>query len=178
MPQPVPAPIGLILPPARRTQAANAAHSIPNPSLLLSKRMYVDTTPPPLPLLSPFPFGILAFFFCIPSGRALQYLIPHSLAWRSRTLITNGELLRFHGIATMLSRFLPPLLPPPQSWCPEHMTQFFRMLPTLLERTDVFLNLRDARLPLTSVSSTQNAHSNQVRGIILLYMSSNSQTAL
>ena len=56
------------------------------------------------------------------------------------------------------------------------MTQFFRMLPTLLERTDVFLDLRDARLPLTSVSSTQNAHGNQVRGIILLYVSSNSQT--
>ncbi|KAI9509264.1 P-loop containing nucleoside triphosphate hydrolase protein [Russula earlei] len=52
----------------------------------------------------------------------------------------------------MPSRFLPPLLPPPQSWYPGHMTQFSRILPTLLNRTDVVLELRDARLPLTSVN--------------------------
>ncbi|KAH9962846.1 P-loop containing nucleoside triphosphate hydrolase protein [Russula dissimulans] len=52
----------------------------------------------------------------------------------------------------MLSRFLAPLLPPPQSWYPGHMTQFSRILPSLLTRTDVVLELRDARLPLTSVN--------------------------
>ncbi|KAI0252511.1 P-loop containing nucleoside triphosphate hydrolase protein [Lactifluus subvellereus] len=52
----------------------------------------------------------------------------------------------------MLSRFLPPPLPPPQSWYPGHMTQFSRILPTLLARTDVVLELRDARLPLSSLN--------------------------
>ncbi|KAN0131676.1 P-loop containing nucleoside triphosphate hydrolase protein [Lactarius tabidus] len=52
----------------------------------------------------------------------------------------------------MLSRSLPPPLPPPQSWYPGHMTQFSRILPALLARTDVVLELRDARLPLTSVN--------------------------
>ncbi|KAI0298667.1 P-loop containing nucleoside triphosphate hydrolase protein [Multifurca ochricompacta] len=52
----------------------------------------------------------------------------------------------------MLSRFQPPPLPPPQSWYPGHMTQFSRILPRLLSRTDVVLELRDARLPLTSVN--------------------------
>ncbi|KAF8461651.1 P-loop containing nucleoside triphosphate hydrolase protein [Russula ochroleuca] len=52
----------------------------------------------------------------------------------------------------MMSHFLHPPLPPPQSWYPGHMTQFSRMLPTLLTRTDVVLELRDARLPLTSVN--------------------------
>ena len=32
------------------------------------------------------------------------------------------------------------------------MTQFTRMLPALLRRTDVVLELRDARLPLTSIN--------------------------
>lgn len=32
------------------------------------------------------------------------------------------------------------------------MTQFSRLLPSLLKRTDVVLELRDARLPLTSVN--------------------------
>lgn len=52
----------------------------------------------------------------------------------------------------MLSHFLHPPLPPPQSWYPGHMTRFSRMLPALLSRTDVVLELRDARLPLTSVN--------------------------
>lgn len=45
-----------------------------------------------------------------------------------------------------------PVLPAPPSWYPGHMTQFTRMLPTLLRRTDVVLELRDARLPLTSIN--------------------------
>ena len=45
-----------------------------------------------------------------------------------------------------------PLLPAPTSWYPGHMTQFTRMLPALLRRTDVVLELRDSRLPLTSIN--------------------------
>ncbi|KAI0090391.1 P-loop containing nucleoside triphosphate hydrolase protein [Irpex rosettiformis] len=45
-----------------------------------------------------------------------------------------------------------PVLPAPPSWYPGHMTQFTRMLPTILRRTDVVLELRDARLPLTSIN--------------------------
>ena len=47
-----------------------------------------------------------------------------------------------------------PFLPAPPSWYPGHMTQFARMLPQLLQRTDVVLELRDARLPLTSINRT------------------------
>lgn len=45
-----------------------------------------------------------------------------------------------------------PLLPAPTSWYPGHMTLFTRMLPALLRRTDVVLELRDSRLPLTSIN--------------------------
>jgi len=45
-----------------------------------------------------------------------------------------------------------PLLPVPPSWYPGHMTKFARMLPALLSRTDVVLELRDSRLPLTSIN--------------------------
>lgn len=34
------------------------------------------------------------------------------------------------------------------------MRQFVRTLPALLSRTDVVLELRDARLPLTSINGT------------------------
>ena len=47
-----------------------------------------------------------------------------------------------------------PFLPAPPSWYPGHMTQFARTLPQLLQRTDVVLELRDARLPLTSINRT------------------------
>ncbi|KAI0052093.1 P-loop containing nucleoside triphosphate hydrolase protein [Auriscalpium vulgare] len=53
-----------------------------------------------------------------------------------------------------LSRFAFPALPVPPSWYPGHMSQFTRMLPALLTRTDVVLELRDARLPLTSINRT------------------------
>jgi ribosome biogenesis GTPase A len=45
------------------------------------------------------------------------------------------------------------LLPPPPSWYPGHMAKFARMLPALLSRTDVVLELRDSRLPLTSINN-------------------------
>jgi len=45
-----------------------------------------------------------------------------------------------------------PLLPVPPSWYPGHMAKFTRMLPALLSRTDVVLELRDSRLPLTSIN--------------------------
>ncbi|KII87590.1 hypothetical protein PLICRDRAFT_640798 [Plicaturopsis crispa FD-325 SS-3] len=54
----------------------------------------------------------------------------------------------------MLTHIPFPLLPAPPSWYPGHMTRFARMLPALLSRTDVVLELRDARLPLTSINRT------------------------
>lgn len=45
-----------------------------------------------------------------------------------------------------------PLLPSPPSWYPGHMAKFTKMLPALLSRTDVVLELRDSRLPLTSIN--------------------------
>ncbi|KAF8137333.1 P-loop containing nucleoside triphosphate hydrolase protein [Boletus edulis] len=52
----------------------------------------------------------------------------------------------------MLS-FIPfPALPTPPSWFPGHMNRFTKQLPALLSRTDVVLELRDARLPLTSIN--------------------------
>ncbi|KAG9221664.1 hypothetical protein CCMSSC00406_0005577 [Pleurotus cornucopiae] len=47
-----------------------------------------------------------------------------------------------------------PLLPQPPSWFPGHMMKFTRMLPALLTRTDVVLEIRDSRLPLTSINRT------------------------
>ncbi|KAI0035829.1 P-loop containing nucleoside triphosphate hydrolase protein [Vararia minispora EC-137] len=58
----------------------------------------------------------------------------------------------------MLTHVTAPLLPAPRSWYPGHMTQFARMLPALLTRTDIVLELRDARLPLTSINRTFEGH--------------------
>lgn len=52
----------------------------------------------------------------------------------------------------MLQRIPFPALPAPPSWFPGHMNQFKRQLPALLKQTDVVLELRDARLPLTSIN--------------------------
>ncbi|KAF9467935.1 P-loop containing nucleoside triphosphate hydrolase protein [Collybia nuda] len=53
-----------------------------------------------------------------------------------------------------LSHILMPALPIPPSWFPGHMMKFTRMLPALLTRTDVVLEIRDSRLPLTSINRT------------------------
>ncbi|KAJ6488008.1 P-loop containing nucleoside triphosphate hydrolase protein [Mycena sanguinolenta] len=53
-----------------------------------------------------------------------------------------------------LTRIPFPALPIPPSWFPGHMMKFTRMLPTLLTQTDVVLELRDSRLPLTSINRT------------------------
>ena len=45
-------------------------------------------------------------------------------------------------------------LPGPPSWFPGHMMKFTRMLPALLKRTNVVLEIRDSRLPLTSINRT------------------------
>ncbi|KAF4618604.1 hypothetical protein D9613_009977 [Agrocybe pediades] len=47
-----------------------------------------------------------------------------------------------------------PVLPIPPSWFPGHMMKFTRMLPALLKRTNVVLEIRDSRLPLTSINRT------------------------
>lgn len=53
---------------------------------------------------------------------------------------------------TMLAQL--PALPNPPSWFPGHMMKFTRMLPALLKRTNVVLEIRDSRLPLTSINRT------------------------
>ena len=58
------------------------------------------------------------------------------------------------GILVMLQQIPFPILPAPPSWFPGHMNQFKRRLPALLKQTDVVLELRDARLPLTSINRT------------------------
>ena len=57
-------------------------------------------------------------------------------------------------IPIMLQHIPFPILPAPPSWFPGHMNQFRRQLPVLLKQTDVVLELRDARLPLTSINRT------------------------
>ena len=46
-----------------------------------------------------------------------------------------------------------PVLPTPLSWYPGHMNKFMQELPSLLRRTDMVLEVRDARLPLTSINT-------------------------
>ncbi|KAJ3908772.1 P-loop containing nucleoside triphosphate hydrolase protein [Lentinula edodes] len=53
-----------------------------------------------------------------------------------------------------LSHIPLPLLPAPPSWYPGHMMKFTRMLPSLLTRTDVVIEIRDSRLPLTSINKS------------------------
>jgi len=45
-------------------------------------------------------------------------------------------------------------VPPPKSWYPGHMAKFTRILPVMLKKTNVVLEIRDARLPLTSINRT------------------------
>ncbi|TFK26121.1 P-loop containing nucleoside triphosphate hydrolase protein [Coprinopsis marcescibilis] len=53
-----------------------------------------------------------------------------------------------------LARIPMPLLPNPPSWFPGHMMKFTKQLPAFLARTDVVLEIRDSRLPLTSINRT------------------------
>ncbi|KAH0835901.1 hypothetical protein J3R83DRAFT_9796 [Lanmaoa asiatica] len=59
----------------------------------------------------------------------------------------------------MLSVIPFPALPTPPSWFPGHMNRFTKQLPALLSRTDVVLELRDARLPLTSINHNLESES-------------------
>lgn len=45
-----------------------------------------------------------------------------------------------------------PALPVPPSWFPGHMNRFTKQLPSMLSRTHVVIEVRDARLPLTSIN--------------------------
>lgn len=53
----------------------------------------------------------------------------------------------------MMSVMSFPALPSAPSWFPGHMNRFTKQLPALLSRTDVVLELRDSRLPLTSINN-------------------------
>ncbi|KAH9847453.1 P-loop containing nucleoside triphosphate hydrolase protein [Lenzites betulinus] len=77
---------------------------------------------------------------------------------------------------------LPPL-PAPPSWFPGHMLQFQRMLPALLNKTDVVLELRDARLPLTSINrnfegALQKWRRERGKGILTEFSASNAVAPL
>ncbi|KAH8829038.1 P-loop containing nucleoside triphosphate hydrolase protein [Flagelloscypha sp. PMI_526] len=43
-------------------------------------------------------------------------------------------------------------LPQAPSWFPGHMAKFLRTIPAILTRTDVVIEIRDSRLPLTSIN--------------------------
>ena len=62
-------------------------------------------------------------------------------------------------VLNMLSLIPFPVLPAPPSWFPGHMNRFTKQLPALLSRTDVVLELRDARLPLTSINHNLESES-------------------
>jgi ribosome biogenesis GTPase A len=51
-----------------------------------------------------------------------------------------------------LAQLQKPWLLNPATWFPGHMMKFRRELPSLLSQTDVLLELRDSRLPLTSIN--------------------------
>ncbi|KAG8216742.1 hypothetical protein J3R82DRAFT_6956 [Butyriboletus roseoflavus] len=68
----------------------------------------------------------------------------------------------------MLSTIPFPALPTPPSWFPGHMNRFTKQLPALLSRTDVVLELRDARLPLTSINHNLESES-QVPALALFF---------
>lgn len=55
-------------------------------------------------------------------------------------------------------------LPPPPSWYPGHMAAFAKALPSLLPKTHVVLEVRDIRLPLTSINPQLEAALAQWRG--------------
>lgn len=65
---------------------------------------------------------------------------------------TWGNFCPSEKFSTMLAQL--PALPNPPSWFPGHMMKFTRMLPALLKRTNVVLEIRDSRLPLTSINRT------------------------
>ena len=67
----------------------------------------------------------------------------------------------------MLQNIPFPILPVPPSWYPGHMTQFSRMLPALLRRTDVVLELRDSRLPLTSINRNFEGAFSDLGGVVV-----------
>ncbi|KAG1776346.1 P-loop containing nucleoside triphosphate hydrolase protein [Suillus placidus] len=54
-------------------------------------------------------------------------------------------------------------LPSAPSWFPGHMNRFTKQLPALLSRTDVVLELRDSRLPLTSINNNLEGAINKWR---------------
>ena len=73
--------------------------------------------------------------------------------YSTRSSFTAGSLSGDSGLLLFLIMAIPfPALPTPPSWFPGHMNRFTKQLPALLSRTDVVLELRDSRLPLTSIN--------------------------
>ena len=74
------------------------------------------------------------------------------LSVSNRTAVCHHAFPPIYRLHEMLHHIPFPVLPVAPSWYPGHMTQFARALPGLLRRTDIVLELRDARLPLTSIN--------------------------
>lgn len=90
------------------------------------------------------------------SGTPPVSVHPETIWWRLLSLPTtiDPSAQRCSRFSLMLQHIPFPILPAPPSWFPGHMNQFRRQLPVLLKHTDVVLELRDARLPLTSINRT------------------------
>ena len=64
----------------------------------------------------------------------------------------NPHIVKFREFLMPPIQIHMPALPSPPSWFPGHMRKFTRILPALLKRTDIVLEIRDSRLPLTSIN--------------------------
>lgn len=88
---------------------------------------------------------------------AVDGITPHFILctdfFTAYSLVRKFKALRAILSSIMMLSAIPfPALPTPPSWFPGHMNRFTKQLPALLSRTDVVLELRDARLPLTSIN--------------------------
>lgn len=72
------------------------------------------------------------------------------LSWRSHGF--NRRTLNSHSKNSSTTTGMASALPATRSWFPGHMSTFMRQLPALLAQTHVVLEVRDVRLPLTSIN--------------------------
>ena len=139
-----------------RDSVFGAAHGRPAP-------LFLPSSPPPPAPRQPARLRRRRRTTCLPAHH--RTAVPHAYArtQRRRSRIARRRpadrpnRLPPHARActssrAMLTHIPFPALPVPPSWFPGHMLQFQRMLPALLNKTDVVLELRDARLPLTSIN--------------------------
>jgi hypothetical protein len=90
-------------------------------------------------------------------------LDPYRITYKSgRTRVSgicrNGPRSNSSKLTSCAFVMRAPLLPAAPSWYPGHMSSFMKSLPVLLNRSDVVLEVRDARLPLSSINPNFEAH--------------------